>query len=164
MTRITNPQTLQRVGIPTPQTVIYKSESHKLHQAFPVKKTEGVPAEIVPGQPVKLNSDGTVEAYAGSGIYLGIAVTDSRYPVYPEGALGPEVTVMVEAFAVVYGKVKELGGASSLPCAYVEPAAKTAGDAYTPYAATGSSGTTPSKFINITPGADVDELIQVIIR
>ena len=163
MTRVTNPQALQRVGIPTPQAVIYKSESHKLHQAFPVKKTENVVAEIVPGQPVKLNSDGTVEAYAGSGIYLGIAVTDSRYPVYPEGALGPEITVMVEAFAVVYGTVKELpGAATSLPCGYIAPAAKTASDAYTPYAA--SDGGAETKFINITPGADVDELIQVLVR
>lgn len=163
MTRVINPQALQRVGVPTPQAVIYKSESHKLHQAFPVKKTGEVVAEIVPGQPVKLNSDGTVEAYAGSGIYLGIAVTDSRHPVYPEGALGPEITVMVEAFAVVYGTVKELPDATtSLPCGYIAPAAKTADEAYVPYAA--SAGGAETKFINITPGADVDELIQVLIR
>ena len=29
---------LHKVGSRTPQAVIYKSESHKLHQAFPVKK------------------------------------------------------------------------------------------------------------------------------
>ena len=46
----------------------YKSESHKLHQAFPVKKDE----VILQGQPVQLNNDGTIQAYFGTGIYLGI--------------------------------------------------------------------------------------------
>ena len=161
MTRINNPQLLRKVGVPTPQTVIYKSESHKLHQAFPAKKTEGVVVEIVPGQPVKLNTDGTIEPYAGSGIYLGIAVTDSKNPCYPEGALGPEVTVMVEAFAVLYGEVAS-GVSDTLPCGHVAPGAKTAGEAYVPYAAT--SGGAESKFINITPGSEAGELIQVLVR
>lgn len=39
---------LHKVGSRTPQAVIYKSESHKLHQAFPVKKGD----TIVQGQPV----------------------------------------------------------------------------------------------------------------
>lgn len=167
--RVTNPQVLRKVGIPTPQAVIYKSESHKLHQAFPVKKTLGVVAEIVPGQPVKLNADGTIEAYAGTGIYLGIAVTDSRFPAYPEGELGPEVTVMVEAFAVVYGVVDGAGEGETLDCGYVVPGTKTAGDQYVPYEASiDDSGDTPvavpSNFINITPGSGDDELIQVLIR
>lgn len=162
MTQINNPQVLRRVGAPTPQAVIYKSESHKLHQAFAVKVTDGVRDEIVPGQPVKLNSDGTISPYAGSGIYLGIAVTDSRFPCYPDGALGPEVTVMMEGFAVVYGEVKT--GVSDLACVYVAPEAKTAGKQYVAYDATASSGTTESHFINITPGADAGELIQVLVR
>lgn len=33
-----NPEAMTAVGSKTKQTVIYKSESHKLHQAFPVKK------------------------------------------------------------------------------------------------------------------------------
>lgn len=158
---ITNPQPLRKVGIPTPQAVIYKSESHKLHQAFPVKKTEGVAAEIVPGQPVKLNTDGTIEAYEGTGIYLGIAVTDSRFPAYPEGELGPEVTVMVEAFAVVYGLAGAEGDAT-LACGYVTPGAKAKGDQYVPYEA--SEDEDETQFINITPGSGDAELIQVLVR
>jgi len=162
MTQINKNQVLRKVGVPTPQTVIYKSESHKLHQAFAVKKTDGVVEEIVPGQPVKLNSDGTISAYTGSGIYLGIAVTDSQNPCYPEGQLGPEVTVMVEGFAVIYGEVK--ASVSDLACVYVAPAAKTAGNLYVPYDATASSGATESHFINLTPGADEGELIQILVR
>lgn len=158
MTRINDPQILRKVGVPTPQTVIYKSESHKLHLAFPAKKTAGVVAEIIPGQPVKLNTDGTIEAYKGEGIYLGIAVTDSLNPCYPEGSMGPEVTVMVEAFAVVYGKASGEG----LTCGYVVPGNKAAGEAYVPYAASADGAET--KFINITPGPEDGELIQVIIR
>lgn len=156
----TNPQTLRRVGVPTPQTVIYKSESHKLHQAFPAKKTEGVVAKILPGMPVKLNTDGTIEAYTGTGIYLGIAVTSSEFPCYPEGALGPEVTVMVEAYAVIYGEAKVSSG--TLDCGEVVPAALT-GDTYVPYAAASSASAHP-KFINITPGMTNGELIQVLVR
>ena len=154
MAKINENQALRKVGIPTPQTVIYKSESHKLHQAFPVKKNGKDVTEIVPGQPVELNTDGTIQPYAGTGIYLGIAVTDSQNPAYPEGALGPEVTVMVEAFAVVYGVAK-----AQMDCGYVTPSAKPAGDAYTPYA----KGTN-TNFINITPGAEADDLIQVLVR
>ena len=53
---------LHKVGSRTPQAVIYKSESHKLHQAFPVKKDD----IIVQGQPVKLNNDGTISPYTGA--------------------------------------------------------------------------------------------------
>ena len=35
--RYNNPQKMVVTGQPTPQTVIYKIESHKLHQSFPVK-------------------------------------------------------------------------------------------------------------------------------
>ena len=52
---------LHKVGGRTPQAVIYKSESHKLHQAFPVKSGD----TIVQGQPVKLNDDGTISPYTG---------------------------------------------------------------------------------------------------
>lgn len=161
MTQVNRNQILRKVGIPTPQTVIYKSESHKLHQAFPAKKTSGVVAEIVPGQPVKLNTDGTIEPYNGSGIYLGIAVTDSQNPCYPEGELGPEVTVMVEAFAVIYGVVAT-GVSEALSCGYVAPGAKTAGEAYVPYNATAEAA--ESNFVNITPGSEAGELIQVLVR
>lgn len=161
MTQINRNQILRKVGVPTPQTVIYKSESHKLHQAFPAKKTDGVVVEIVPGQPVKLNTDGTIEPYAGSGIYLGIAVTDSQNPCYPDGELGPEVTVMVEAFAVIYGVVAT-GVSGALACGYVAPGEKAADEAYVPYDATSQGA--ESHFVNITPGSETGELIQVLVR
>lgn len=53
---------LHTVGGRTPQAVVYKSESHKLHQAFPVKKGD----TIVQGQAVKLNEDGTISPYTGA--------------------------------------------------------------------------------------------------
>lgn len=154
MTQINKNQLLHRVGIPTPQTVIYKSESHKLHQAFPAKKEGEKAVEIVPGQAVKLNTDGTIEPYVGDGVYLGIAVTYSRIPAYPEGAVGPEVTVMVEAFAVVYGVAS-----GTVACGYVEPEAKAEDDLYVPYKAGNDT-----KFVNITPEAEAGELIQILIR
>ena len=53
-TKIVNdPQQLTLFGERTPRAVIYKSESHKLHQAFNVKAGE----KIVQGMPVALNED-----------------------------------------------------------------------------------------------------------
>lgn len=168
MTRINNPQTLRKVGMPTPRTVIYKSESHKLHQAFAAKKNDGQVVTIVPGMPVKLNADGTIEAYTGSGVYLGIAVTDSKNPCYPDGALGPEVTVMVEGYAVVYA-LADLGSDAqaddTLACGEVVPGTLDDDSLYVPYAAPAqAAASTHPKFINITPGATDGELIQVVIR
>lgn len=95
---------LHKVGGRTPQAVIYKSESHKLHQAFSVESGD----TIVQGQPVKLNSNGTISPYTGSAddVYLGIAVNYSKYPAYPATAACVEVTVMVEAFAIIHGIAK----------------------------------------------------------
>lgn len=159
--RYNNPQLLRKVGMKTPQTVIYKSESQKLHQAFPVKKEDGKAKFIAQGMPVKLNDDGTIEAYVGTGIYLGIAVTSSDFPAYPEGALGPEVTVMVEAFALVYG----IASAAVTKCGAVKPGALTVSadnDMYVPYDADATA--TDPKFICITPTAEEGDLIQVLIR
>lgn len=161
MMKYTNPQHLRKVGIKTPQTVIYKSESQKLHQAFPVKKEGNVAKLIVPGMPVKLNEDGTIEAYVGEGIYLGMAVTGSEFPCYPEGALGPEVTVMVEAFALTYG----VANAEITKCGAIKPVALVKSEEnefYTPYAVDETS--TDPKFICITPSAAKGDLIQVLIR
>lgn len=96
---------LHKVGSRTPQAVIYKSESHKLHQAFPVKKDD----IIVQGQPVKLNNDGTISPYTGAEgeIYIGIAIGYSQYPAYPPSAAGVEVTVMVHGYTVIHGIAKE---------------------------------------------------------
>lgn len=95
MWKINNPQDMALVGTKTPQAVIYKSESHKLHQAFVVKEGQ----TIIQGQPVQINEDGTIQPWKKDGHYIGIAMTDSEFPAYP----GNEVTVAVRAFAVTYG-------------------------------------------------------------
>lgn len=156
MYKVNNPQEQVLVGTPTPKTVVYKSEAHKLHQAFTVAKDK----TIVQGQPVQLLEDGTIDAYKASDteIYLGIAMTDSLTPAYP----GKEVTVAVEAFAVVYGHA----AAASLKAGYVKPG-EIADNRYVKYAASvdiQSSKPVATKFINITPATEADELIQVLVR
>lgn len=152
MTRFTNPQALRRVGIPTPQTVIYKSESHKLHQAFPV--ASGV--DIIAGSPVYLKTDGTISNKSAEGQFIGIAVTNSETPAYPAGAQGVEVTVMMEGFAVVYGVA-----AGSLTAGYVADNSANDEDGYRKYKA--PSGVTTTNFIALNSAED-GELIQVLIR
>lgn len=154
----TDNQPMHRVGRPTPQTVIFKSESHKLHQAFPVAKEEsGKNKVVVPGQPVKLNADGTIEAYFGTGIYLGIAVTGSEYPCYPQGSLGSEVTVAVEGYMVVYATAK-----AAITAGAVVPSALAADSQYVTYEQ--DADNTDPKFIAISTAAEAGELIQVLIR
>ena len=105
--------------------------------------------------------DGTIEAYVGEGVYLGMAVTGSEFPCYPEGALGPEVTVMVEAFALTYG----IANAEITKCGAIKPVALVKSEEnefYTPYAVDEAS--TDPKFICITPSAAKGDLIQVLIR
>ena len=143
-----NPQDMAMVGVKTPQAVIYKSESHKLHQAFVVKNEE----TIIQGQPVMLNADGTISPYVGGeGVYLGIAMTDSVYPAYP----GNEVTVMVEGFAVVYGLSR-----NNVDAGYVAPEALSEGDMYVHYATSGEE----SHFIALNKTTEGDDLIQVLVR
>ena len=143
-----NPQDMAMVGVKTPQAVIYKSESHKLHQAFVVKNDE----TIIQGQPVMLNADGTISPYVGGeGVYLGIAMTDSVYPAYP----GNEVTVMVEGFAVVYGLSR-----NNVDAGYVDPEALSEGDMYVHYATSEEE----THFIALNKATEGDDLIQVLVR
>ena len=115
------PMTL--VGQKTPRAVIYKSESHKLHQAFCVKSA----TKIVKGQPVKLEADGTISPYTGTGVYLGIAVTDNVNPAYQAQRNSPvEVTVMVEGFAIV----NWVAAADSTPAGYLTPGSTLLYDRY----------------------------------
>ena len=145
-----NPQDMAIVGVKTPQAVIYKSESHKLHQAFVVKDEE----TIIQGQPVMLNADGTISPYVGGeGVYLGIAMTDSVYPAYP----GNEVTVMVEGFAVVYGVAS-----AALTAGYVNPAAPDKDSLYVKYANTASSAA--SNFIALNAADAAGDLVQVLVK
>lgn len=144
------PMTL--VGQKTPRAVIYKSESHKLHQAFCVKAD----TKIVKGQPVKLETDGTISPYTGTGIYLGIAVTDNINPAYKAQRNFPvEVTVMVEGFAIV----NWVAAAESTPAGYVTPGAALLNDRYVK----GTTSSSETKFIALNAG-DANEVIQVLVK
>lgn len=147
---------LHKVGGRTPQAVIYKSESHKLHQAFPVKKGD----TIVQGQPVKLNQEGTISPYTGAAgdVYLGIAVNYSKYPAYPATAAEVEVTVMMEGFAVIHGiamgEIKTTG--------YVQPDGTLDASGTYPNFSPSASGA-ETKFIAINM-AEVDDLVQILVK
>jgi hypothetical protein len=153
MIKFNNPQDMALVGQKTPQAVIYKSESHKLHQAFVVKTGEN----IIQGQPVQINEDGTIQAWKkekdGGRPYIGIAVTDSYYPAYP----GNEVTVAVRGFMVVYGLSNgeiKAGPVTPDPTAPVDDT-----NTYIKY----NQGT-DDEFIALNTASSAGELIQVLVR
>lgn len=147
-----NPQRMTILGEQTPQAVIYKHESHKLHQAFKVKEGE----TIIQGQPVKLESDGTISGYTGTGLYLGIAITNSETPAYPQPSV--EVTVAVEGFMVVYG----VSEAAISSCGAVKPSAPAADSLYVKYS-TDTVSTDP-KFIALNTTSAADELVQILVK
>ena len=144
---------LHKVGSRTPQAVIYKSESHKLHQAFPVKSGD----TIVQGQPVKLNNDGTISPYTGAEgeIYIGIAIGYSKYPAYPPSAAGVEVTVMVHGYTVIHGIAIATTG-------YVQTDG-TLDDSgtYPNYSPSASNAETPFLAINT---AEEGELVRILAK
>ena len=146
---------LTKMGEKTPRVVIYKSESHKLCQAFNV--VEG--KTIVKGQPVQLNENGSIEPYQGEdeSVYLGIAITDSINPAYPgQRAFPIEVTVMVEGFMVCnYTPKTEL-----TKCGYVKVTTdEPVGNRFPQV----EESTDKTKFINLAPAA-VGEVVPVLIR
>lgn len=143
-----NPQLMTKVGAVTPQVVIYKSESHKLHQAFKVKKGD----TIVAGQPVMLNTDGTISPYLGIGLYLGIATTNSETPAYNDD----EVTVMCSGFAVIYG----LSNDTIAPGA-VKPVSR---DEDSQYVKWGTDAESNNNFIALNSTSGADELIQILVK
>lgn len=147
---------LHKVGGRTPQAVIYKSESHKLHQAFPVK--DGNP--VVQGQPVKLNTDGTISPYTGAEdeVYLGIAVNYSKYPAYPATAVGVEVTVMMEGFAVIHGIAKD----DITTTGYVQTDGTLDASGTYPHFSPSVSGA-ETKFIAIN-NAEMGDLVQILVK
>ena len=147
---------LHKVGGQTLQAVIYKSESHKLHQAFPVKNGD----TIVHGQPVKLNTDGTISPYTGveGEVYLGIAVNYSKYPAYPAMAAWVEVTVMMEGFAVIHGIAK----AEIKATGYVQTDGTLDPSGTYPNFSPSVSGA-ETKFIAINV-AEVDDLVQILVK
>lgn len=143
---------LTLAGQKTPKTVIYKSESHKLHQAFPV--ADGV--TIVKGQPVGLGADGSISPYKGSGVYLGIAVTSSLNPAYQvQRGFPVEVTVMVEGFAIVNGVSK-----ASLDAGFVTTDGTLVNNRFTVY----STSESETKFIALNSTEGANELVQVLVK
>lgn len=146
-------QPLTKLGIRTPKVVIYKSESHKLCQAFPVKDGD----IIYSGAPVKLNTNGTISPYFGSGTYIGIAQNFGDGSPYPATAAGKELTVMVEGFTILYGLSKgafEAGG--------VKPASASTTSAYTEY---GADAVNPNpKFIALNSATAAGELVQILVK
>lgn len=147
---------LHKVGGRTPQAVIYKSESHKLHQAFPVKDGD----TIVQGQPVKLNPEGNISPYTGDKgeVYLGIAVNYSKYPAYPATASGVEVTIMMEGFAVIHGIAK----VDIKTTGYVKTDGTLDPSGTYPNFLPSADGA-ETKFIAIN-AADVDDLVQILVK
>lgn len=151
-----------KFGGTTPRVVIYKSESHKLHQAFPVK----APVKIYAGNPVAITADGTIEllTQANEANYLGIAVTDNINPAYKESAnAGPvEVTVAVQGFMIINaisedaldaGPV-EIGTGMDATNHFTKFKTFTKADA----------ATRPMNFISLTKASAKDELIQVLCK
>lgn len=151
MTHFNENQPRTLMGERTPRTQIYKSESHKLNQAFTVAKDK----TIHQGMPVQLEKDGSIAPYT-DGIYLGIAHTDNITPAYQGQRNFPvEVTVMVEGFAVVHGAVK----ADVTECGYVKPTEDVVAGGFVVY----ESSDDETKFINITPAAP-GEVMQILVR
>lgn len=153
-----------KFGGTTPRVVIYKSESHKLHQAFPVKAS----VKIYAGNPVAITTDGTIELLTKSNEanYLGVAVTDNINPAYKESAnAGPvEVTVAVQGFMII----NAISGAA-LNAGPVEiGTGMDATNHFTKFQtftqAAAAAATRPVNFISLTKASAKDELIQVLCK
>lgn len=151
-----------KFGGTTPRVVIYKSESHKLHQAFPVKDS----VKIYAGNPVAITPDGKIELLTkdNEASYLGIAVTDNNNPAYKESAnAGPaEVTVAVQGFMII-NAISE----ANLNAGPVEIG--TGGDATNHFTkfktfTQAEAATRPVNFISLTKASAKDELIQVLCK
>lgn len=155
-----------KFGGTTPRVVIYKSESHKLHQAFPVKGS----VKIYAGNPVAITTDGTIELLtkANEANYLGIAVTDNNNSAYKESAnAGPvEVTVAVQGFMIINAISEAALGAGP-----VEIGTGTGMDDTNHFTkfktftqADANAATPPVNFISLTKASAEDELIQVLCK
>lgn len=109
--KVYNNTNMVAVGGQTPKVSIYKSESHKLHQSFPVNTT--ITADhIHTGSPVCLQTDGTIvsQLYASLNSLdlpmIGVSVHDSQNPTYKETRQGGgiECTVMVNGYCITIGE------------------------------------------------------------
>lgn len=151
-----------KFGGTTPRVVIYKSESHKLHQAFPVKAS----VNIYAGNPVAITTEGTIELLtkANEANYLGIAVTDNINPAYKESANAGlvEVTVAVQGFMII-NAISE----AALNAGPVEIGTGMANH-FTKFKTFTQAGadavTRPVNFISLTKASAKGELIQVLCK
>lgn len=141
---------MNKLGTKTKAAVIYKHESHKLHQAFSVKEGE----EILAGNPVKLEEDGTISNYAGTGVYLGVAINPSAAKMYPPSSLGKEITIAVQGYMITRG----LADSAIEATGYVTPVANHATEAYYTY----KTSATETKFVALNTAAAGD-FVEILI-
>ena len=153
-----------KFGGTTPRVVIYKSESHKLHQAFPVKAS----VKIYAGNPVAITADGAIELLtkANEANYLGIAVTDNNNPAYKESAnAGPvEVTVAVQGFMIINAISEDALNAGPVEIGIGMDATNHFTKFKTFTQAGADAATSPVNFISLTKASAKDELIQVLCK
>lgn len=153
-----------KFGGTTPRVVIYKSESHKLHQAFPVKAS----VNIYAGNPVAITTDGTIELLTkdNEANYLGIAVTDNNNPAYKESAnAGPvEVTVAVQGFMIINAISEAALDAGPVEIGTGMDATNHFTKFKTFTQAGADAATCPVNFISLTKASAKDELIQVLCK
>ena len=145
---------LTLMGEQTPKVVIFKSESHKLCEAFNVAEGK----TIIKGMLVALNEDGNITPYTGAEgeVYLGVAITDNVNPAYRAQRNFPvEVTVMVEAFAVVH-KVSSAG----VKPGFVKPTGKVINNMYEEVA----QSVEETKFISIDAADEKGQILRVLVR
>lgn len=151
-----------KFGGTTPRVVIYKSESHKLHQAFPVKAS----VKIYAGNPVAITADGTIELLTkdNEANYLGIAVTDSNNPAYKESANAGsvEVTVAVQGFMIInaISEANLSAGPVEIGAGMDDTNHFTKFKTFTQ----ANAATRPVNFISLTKASAKDELIQVLCK
>lgn len=153
-----------KFGGTTPRVVIYKSESHKLHQAFPVKGS----INIYAGNPVAITSEGTIELLtkANEANYLGIAVTDNNNPAYKESANADpvEVTVAVQGFMIINAISEDALSAGPVEIGTGMDATNHFTKFKTSTQAGADAATCPVNFISLTKASAKDELIQVLCK
>lgn len=145
---------LTLMGEQTPKVVIFKSESHKLCEAFNVAKGN----TIIKGMLVALDEDGNITPYTGAEgeVYLGMAITDNVNPAYRAQRNFPvEVTVMVEAFAVVH----KVSSAEVKP-GFVAPTGNVVNHMYEEVA----QSTDETKFICIDAADEKGQILRVLVR
>lgn len=153
-----------KFGGTTPRVVIYKSESHKLHQAFPVK----APVKIYAGNPVAITIEGTIELLTkdNEANYLGIAVTDSNNPAYKASANADsvEVTVAVQGFMIINAISETALDAGPVEIGTGMDATNHFTKFKTLTQAGADAATSPVNFISLTRASAKDELIQVLCK